>query len=310
MGPPANLVWKYVQSVHHRFTYLKEVCKICSSQSHQRTWVRLSFSLDRALDCQIFVTRSVHVIAAVLPLAPTPIHKAITNNKTMMKIAATLVLLLGQSSAFLAPSAPAAVPRAAASSTPLFAVGGSDGGDAVTSRRAVLSQTLAATTAALLSPALSACAEGEAAPSAPAAPTVVVAGATGQTGRRVLERLAALPNTAVVAGVRNVEKASKSLSESSTVVRGAMVQKVPSLDAAGVELRKLDGEFRSVRLESVQGSSRCWHRMAGKSGWLGQLFAWRKSQLVRHVSKRLVAFVFQQIERLERKRGLLSFYSY
>lgn len=40
-----------------------------------------------------------------------------------------------------------------------------------------------------------------------------------------------------------MEKATKSLSESSTVVRGAMIQKVPSLDAAGVELRRLDGEF-------------------------------------------------------------------
>ena len=72
---------------------------------------------------------------------------------------------------------------------------------------------------------------------------MVVAGATGQTGRRILERLAGQPNTSVIAGVRNVDKATKSLSESSTVVRGAMVQKVPSLDAAGVELRKLDGKF-------------------------------------------------------------------
>ena len=47
----------------------------------------------------------------------------------------------------------------------------------------------------------------------------------------------------VIAGVRNVDKASKALSESSTVVRGAMVQKVPSLDAAGLELRKLDGMY-------------------------------------------------------------------
>jgi len=68
----------------------------------------------------------------------------------------------------------------------------------------------------------------------------MVAGATGQTGRRILERLASQPNLSVIAGVRNVDKAEKALSESSTVVRGAMVQKVPSLDAAGVELRKLD----------------------------------------------------------------------
>ena len=44
--------------------------------------------------------------------------------------------------------------------------------------------------------------------------------------RRVLERLAAQPNTSVIAGVRNVDKANKELSESSTVVRGAMIQKV------------------------------------------------------------------------------------
>ena len=63
--------------------------------------------------------------------------------------------------------------------------------------------------------------------------------------RRILERLAAIPNQTVIAGVRNVDKASKALSESSTVVRGAMVQKVPSLDAAGLELRKLDGMYIS-----------------------------------------------------------------
>ena len=74
--------------------------------------------------------------------------------------------------------------------------------------------------------------------------TVVVAGATGQTGRRILERLAARPNTVVVAGVRNVEKAVKAMGEGSTVVRGAMVQQVPSLDAAGLELRKIDGAFK------------------------------------------------------------------
>ena len=102
------------------------------------------------------------------------------------------------------------------------------------SRRTLLSQALAATTLFTL-PLASNADVGSA--------TVVVAGATGQTGRRILERLASQPNVAVIAGVRNVEKAAKSLSESSTVVRGAMVQKVPSLDAAGVELRRLDGQF-------------------------------------------------------------------
>ena len=38
--------------------------------------------------------------------------------------------------------------------------------------------------------------------------------------------MAAQPNTSVIAGVRNVDKANKELSESSTVVRGAMIQKV------------------------------------------------------------------------------------
>jgi len=69
---------------------------------------------------------------------------------------------------------------------------------------------------------------------------VVVAGSTGQTGRRILERLAQSGST-VVAGVRNVEKATKALGESSTVLRGAMVQKVEGVDVGkGVELRRLD----------------------------------------------------------------------
>jgi putative NADH-flavin reductase len=70
---------------------------------------------------------------------------------------------------------------------------------------------------------------------------VVVAGATGQTGRRVLERLAASTSGLdVVAGVRNVDKATKSLSESSTVIRGAMVQQVGSVDTSKVNLQHLD----------------------------------------------------------------------
>jgi nucleoside-diphosphate-sugar epimerase len=69
---------------------------------------------------------------------------------------------------------------------------------------------------------------------------VVVAGATGQTGRRILERLVAVPGLQVIGGVRNVDKASKSLAESSTVVRGAMVQQVASVDTSAVDLRHLD----------------------------------------------------------------------
>lgn len=71
---------------------------------------------------------------------------------------------------------------------------------------------------------------------------VVVAGATGQTGRRVVERLAASSSSgvSVVGGVRNVDKAAKSLSESSTVLRGAMVQTVGAVDTANVNLKRMD----------------------------------------------------------------------
>ena len=70
--------------------------------------------------------------------------------------------------------------------------------------------------------------------------TIVVAGATGQTGRRILERLADGKGLNVVAGVRNVNKASQALSESSTVIRGAMVQQVASVDTSSVDLKHLD----------------------------------------------------------------------
>lgn len=69
---------------------------------------------------------------------------------------------------------------------------------------------------------------------------VLVAGATGQTGRRILERLADAGNLEVVGGVRNVDKATASLGESSTVVRGAMIQKVASVDTSAVALKRLD----------------------------------------------------------------------
>eukprot|EP00577_Skeletonema_sp_RCC1716_P016464 CAMPEP_0113388212 /NCGR_PEP_ID=MMETSP0013_2-20120614/8961_1 /TAXON_ID=2843 ORGANISM="Skeletonema costatum, Strain 1716" /NCGR_SAMPLE_ID=MMETSP0013_2 /ASSEMBLY_ACC=CAM_ASM_000158 /LENGTH=339 /DNA_ID=CAMNT_0000271183 /DNA_START=67 /DNA_END=1086 /DNA_ORIENTATION=- /assembly_acc=CAM_ASM_000158 len=125
------------------------------------------------------------------------------------------------------------------SSSPLFATANNNDDDNSLSRRDLFTQTISLTAAAtttlgLFSPLTATAAEPT------AASTVVVAGATGQTGRRVLERLASQPNTSVIAAVRNTDKASKSLSESSTVVRGAMIQKVPSLDAAGIELRKLD----------------------------------------------------------------------
>lgn len=101
---------------------------------------------------------------------------------------------------------------------------------AALSRVAVVAAGLAASTVTVPSLALA----------AGAPKTVVVAGATGQTGRRILERLASTPGLSVVGGVRNVAAASKSLSESSTVVRGAMVQKVAAVDTAAVELKQLD----------------------------------------------------------------------
>mmetsp|Transcript_31563 Transcript_31563/g.66088 ORF Transcript_31563/g.66088 Transcript_31563/m.66088 type:complete len:334 (+) Transcript_31563:259-1260(+) len=166
----------------------------------------------------------------------------------MMKIATALLLLAGQSTnAFLPPSI------TTTRNSALHAIESSD--DAIVSRRTLLATSLETTLAVSSLLPLIANADDVvdgAAPSAPAAsPTVVVAGATGQTGRRILERLAGQPNLSVIAGVRNVEKAEKSLGESSTVVRGAMVQKVPSLDAAGVELRKMDVSDTTESLASA-----------------------------------------------------------
>eukprot|EP00984_Skeletonema_dohrnii_P035078 scaffold34608_cov67-Skeletonema_dohrnii-CCMP3373.AAC.1 len=161
-----------------------------------------------------------------------------------MKSAALTILLLSLAKEALAfssisSSSLRSTTTTTASTSPLFATANNDDDNSL-SRRDLFTQTIsltaaAATTLGLFSP-LTATAADDTKP----ASTVVVAGATGQTGRRVLERLASQPNTSVIAAVRNTDKASKSLSESSTVVRGAMIQKVPSLDAAGIELRKLD----------------------------------------------------------------------
>ena len=160
----------------------------------------------------------------------------------MMKSALALLLLSLAREATAFSALPSASLRAASitSTSPALSAVPSESNDDdisnfnIASRRD-FSQTLATLTAGtfLLS-------SSPLAAKADSSPTVVVAGATGQTGRRVLERLAAQQGTQVIAAVRNVDKASKSLSESSTVVRGAMIQKVPSLDAAGIELRKLD----------------------------------------------------------------------
>jgi hypothetical protein len=74
-----------------------------------------------------------------------------------------------------------------------------------------------------------------AAPSGSGGGVIVVAGATGQTGRRILERLSkatgSVTSAVIVGGVRDTTRAQKSLSESSTVIRGAMIQRVDSINA-------------------------------------------------------------------------------
>lgn len=165
-----------------------------------------------------------------------------------MKISTTLALLAaGQSAAFLSPTTPltSTITHAVPSSSLLYAQQNDESFDddinnAAQTRRSMLSSSLLTSSALLLLPTFTSPTVVNADDSS--APTVVVAGATGQTGRRILERLASQSNISVIGGVRNVDKANKELSESSTVVRGAMIQKVPSLSAAGLELRKLDGK--------------------------------------------------------------------
>jgi NAD(P)H-binding len=99
--------------------------------------------------------------------------------------------------------------------------------------------------------------------SAASTQTVVVAGATGQTGRRILERLASMGDDkyVVIGGVRNVPKAEISLQKSSTVLRGAMIQKVSSVDitssSSPVQLQHLDVVQDSVEqlTATLQGAT-------------------------------------------------------
>jgi nucleoside-diphosphate-sugar epimerase len=108
-------------------------------------------------------------------------------------------------------------------------------------RRSVLNTAASFTVASFLATSL-----GPGSAFAEEPKTIVVAGATGQTGRRILERLAAEKGLKVIGGVRNVGKAEAALSESSTVVRGAMIQKVASVDTSAVELAHLDVVLDSV----------------------------------------------------------------
>jgi|UPI000581AA25 uncharacterized protein YbjT (DUF2867 family) len=155
---------------------------------------------------------------------------------------------LGRGTAAFSPSLGASLTRSTA--VPRFALSPSSNDDGihsvniVTSRRSLLSQAVAAAVITS-STTINGPWESSAA-SAFEVKKVVVAGATGQTGRRVLEKLASQPGLAVIGGVRNIEKATKSLSESSTVVRGAMIQSVSSVDTSRVELKRMDVVNNSI----------------------------------------------------------------
>lgn len=191
----------------------------------------------------------------------------------MKSTAALTILLLSLAKEAMAFSANTALPSSSslrgtitASSSPLFAAAANNDDDDhdLLSRRDLLTQTAltftAATTTLFASPLTALAADEEITSRPTTSNVVVVAGATGQTGRRILERLliansqsSSNNNTRVIAAVRNIDKASKSLSESSTVIRGAMIQTVPSLATAitttggsSIELRHLDVASDSI----------------------------------------------------------------
>lgn len=151
-----------------------------------------------------------------------------------MRFLTALFLLVASVEAFTPVVSPGVAANQATCWSALFAGNRQQNNDNVVDRRGAIS------TAAAFLAASSLLTQPEQALAATDIKTVVVAGATGQTGRRVLERLAAKPGLQVMGGVRDVDKAAKSLAESSTVVRGAMVQKVASVDTSAVDLRHLD----------------------------------------------------------------------
>ena len=156
-----------------------------------------------------------------------------------LSTAAAVLLLAGRTQGFSVAQTSSIGSISTASPTSLYHSTQDDEDVALMNRRSVFQRTTAAVSSgillssALLSSPLAAVAEDSKA-------DVVVAGATGQTGRRILERLAAKGGGGVIAGVRNVDKATASLAESSTVIRGAMVQKVASVDTSSVSLQHLD----------------------------------------------------------------------
>lgn len=164
-------------------------------------------------------------------------------------ISSPLRLLLLPAACFLAARpgaafAPVAPGRSAAVTTVPIALSAARGSDLGGVAEDLPNRREAMTRVVFAGVALATAAPGTA--SAADSSKVVVAGATGQTGRRVLERLAKAGNLEVVGGVRNVDKARDALGESSTVVRGAMVQKVASVDTSSVDLKQLDVVKNSV----------------------------------------------------------------
>jgi len=158
-----------------------------------------------------------------------------------MKLLLSLSLLLPGAAAFTPPAL--VIARSVVRAPTFLSATPDDATPPLSDRRAALldAAALAALVASPALPVFAADAPAAALAALVSSPTrVVVAGATGQTGRRILERLANSPSISVVAGVRNVEKARASLSESSTVVRGAMIQQVSSVNTAGLTFAHID----------------------------------------------------------------------
>lgn len=179
---------------------------------------------------------------------------------TSVALATLLVILVGQSSpltyAFTAITQPIPLSTFHCHPTLKASASGDDHRDqahesfatsptvasSVFSRRSLLSSAIAISSSSSLlsypiSPASAAVADD---------PTgaIVVAGATGQTGKRILDRLLASSSSSsssskIIAGVRNVSKATNALSSSSSVVKDALVNK-------SVEFRSLDGKSSST----------------------------------------------------------------
>ncbi len=179
-----------------------------------------------------------------------------TKFATSVLLATTFVYFGGQSSssAFaFTPTSSAVVhirPSAVASSVILAAAGDSsssndaEAADVIPTASLVLSRRYLLSTAAAISASSSLLsypifsASAATAADAPTG-TVVVVGATGQTGKRILDRLLSSSSAKIIAGVRNVSKATNALSSSSLVVKDALANKA-------IEFRSLDGKLSQL----------------------------------------------------------------